>query len=109
MVGFFAALFKSSKWNDDPNQKQLVQFILDAALHNVSCGSEGKALNARKVFQYAIECGWSDREIGNRLVHATSMIKLLTDAATYQQAVEIAEGLYQANAGSGRYVEKRLW
>lgn len=88
------SLFKTAKWNDDPNQRLLAQMILRAALYEYTHGKNGEPLSATKIFQHCSACGWPTKESGNRIVHAASMIKVVAPPDVYRIAKRIAHDLY---------------
>lgn len=90
------SLFKTLKWNNEPNQQKLVLMILDGAEYDVSRGSSGKFMNIREMITFTQTCGWNDKEASNRFVHAVSMLKPMVDPTTYQAAKEIGKNLYNA-------------
>jgi len=98
MFRFVSSLFKTSQWNNDPNQKQLASTIFEHAMYRVSRGKEGKEINFAEMMDFTQNCGWSDREAANRFVHAVSMIKAFADADadTLREAKEEARRLHDA-------------
>jgi hypothetical protein len=90
------ALFKTAKWNRDPNQKKLAEMLLAGAKFVTSSGGEGKRLDIREMMAFTSDCGWRSKEASDRFVHAVSMIKPIASVETYGAAKEIALNLYNA-------------
>jgi len=89
-------IFKTAKWNSEPNQKRLAAIIQSAATYNLTRGAQGQRLDIHTLAAYTRDCGWSDKEASDRFIHAVSMMKPMVDAATYEAAKEMSLHLYKA-------------
>jgi len=96
MFGFLSSLSKTSRWNNDPNQKVIVSEIYWSAVYKCSNGEAGEPLDIKKMIKFTDSCGWRDKEAADRFVHAVSMIKVFADTDIYHEAKEEALSLYQA-------------
>ena len=89
-------IFKTAKWNNEPNQKRLAQILLSAATYEVTRGEQGESLNIPALAQFTRSCGWTDKEASDRFIHAISMMKAMADARTFEAAKQMGLRLYQA-------------
>lgn len=85
-MGFFRALFGTKKWNADPNQQALAQLFIDVA------ESKKHSNDIIRFFKQHHE--WRPSEMGNRVVHALSMVKVFRPDL-YPRAKQIGEMIYQ--------------
>jgi hypothetical protein len=90
------AIFKTSKWNREPEQKKLAAMLMEAGAYEATGGIRGTHLDIREVIAFTTACGWRDKEASDRFVHAVSMIRPIADIETYEAARTIAHNLYQA-------------
>lgn len=90
----FGFLFKTSKWNREPAQRELATLILNAAVENAD--NKLISVNIRDVFKIMNANGWSMKETSDRCVHAVSMIKTMAPPNVYMAAKREGQALYQA-------------
>ena len=89
-------IFKTAKWNNEPNQKRLAAILLSAATYEATRGAQGESLNIPALAVFTRNCGWTDKEASDRFIHAISMMKAMADSRTYEAAKEMGLNLYKA-------------
>lgn len=85
-MGFFGALFGTSKLNEDPKQQALAKELLN-------CVENNRGFATNKLFELLHANGWSRSEQGNRLIHAASMTKIWR-ADLFPDVKKLAQSLY---------------
>jgi hypothetical protein len=94
VFGFLKSLSRTSRWNNEPAQKQIVQIILQGSIKTAESG--GINTKIREIIQVQQTAGWSPRETADRCVHAVSMIRLVTSPKVYDAAKVEGQVLYIA-------------
>jgi hypothetical protein len=97
MSGFLGMLLNMERWNNDPDQKQLVDRFI----------AEARGAANTDLISFIIRQNWSARETRNRIAHALSLVKQAAEPAVYKKAKNLgltlmrpSEHCYRANVNS---------